>query len=94
MFGGHIKMSLNNITGKDRIKSAITFLDTDRVPVSPLYNWGTAGLLGITVEEFAKNSGIQAKSIKGWIKNEISKLKRWRMIKYEFKGTSNISVKS
>lgn len=51
------------MNGKERIKSAITFNPQDRIPVFPLIHWGTAGLLGVTVEEYAKNPEVQAKAL-------------------------------
>lgn len=56
-------MKTNHMSGKERIKRAIAFKEQDRVPVFPLIHWGTAGLLGVTVEEYAKNPETQAKSL-------------------------------
>lgn len=51
------------MTGKERIKSAIKFEEHDRVSCFPLIHWGTAGIYGVTVEDYAKNPEIQAQSL-------------------------------
>ncbi|MHB1275875.1 MAG: uroporphyrinogen decarboxylase family protein [Candidatus Humimicrobiaceae bacterium] len=56
-------MKTDQMTGKERIKAAIKFQDHDRVPVFPLIHWGTAGIIGETVANYAKNPDIQAKCL-------------------------------
>jgi Uroporphyrinogen-III decarboxylase len=53
----------SEMTGKERIKAAIKFQEHDRVSCFPLIHWGTAGISGVTVEDYARNSDIQAKSL-------------------------------
>jgi uroporphyrinogen decarboxylase len=56
-------MKKETMTGKERINAAVKFEDQDRVPVYPLVHWGTPGLFGITVEEYAKNAEVQARCL-------------------------------
>ncbi|MCL4417254.1 MAG: uroporphyrinogen decarboxylase family protein [Actinobacteria bacterium] len=56
-------MKKETMTGKERIKAAVNFKDQDRIPVFPLTHWGTAGLFGISVEDYTKNSEIQSKCL-------------------------------
>ena len=56
-------MVKETMTGRERIKAAVAFKDQDRVPVFPLVHWGTPGLFGISVEDYAKNPQVQAKCL-------------------------------
>lgn len=56
-------MDKEKMTGKERIKAAIHFKDHDRVPVFPLVHWGTPGLFGVSVEQYAKVPEVQAKCL-------------------------------
>ena len=56
-------MKKETMTGRERIKAAVSFSDQDRIPVFPLVHWGTPGLFGISVENYAKNPEIQAKCL-------------------------------
>ena len=56
-------MNTKKMNGKERIQAAINFQESDRIAVYPLIHWGTAGLLGVTVEEYAKKPEVQAKAL-------------------------------
>ncbi|MCL4417984.1 MAG: uroporphyrinogen decarboxylase family protein [Actinobacteria bacterium] len=51
------------MTGKERIKAAIKFREHDRVSCFPLIHWGSAGIYGTSVEEYAKDPLVQAESL-------------------------------
>jgi MtaA/CmuA family methyltransferase len=53
-------MKHEEMNGRERVKAAVKFQDHDRTPVFPLTHWGTPGLFGISVEEYAKKADVQA----------------------------------